>query len=310
MLSRFRLSLLAALAGALFAAPPLAAETLTVRAYAPAASDAALGLQAIAVERFSGIEGARFAMLVGDHLRSAQFEGSPWFTVLPASLGHEADAILDGHVQPQVFEQPFAQVRKVCWAEDGDGNCIERRNVEFDCLRLAVGVQPDLRLIAHDGALLWAAPPGQQAQLSFCPDLDPWPDVDLLVDRMLHDLAQEVRLQLAPVDQLRTVRIMEGRAGLQGEARESFRTAIRLTKHDEDAACDLFAELHAAHPQQPSLLFNAGLCAERRGELELAHRQYVAALPSKRSDDEASAGLRRIAAFVETERQVAIHYLR
>ncbi|WP_346783682.1 hypothetical protein [Aurantiacibacter flavus] len=301
-----RKAVLAAFA-ALALAAPAAAETLTVETYRPSHSEAALGVQSLVVERFAGREGARFSFMVADALQQASIRGRPWFTVL-VDAGGEANAVLEGRVTPHISEHRFRRKREVCWTYDEDGDCTEERKVDLECIRLTVNVRPDVRLLARDGILLWTFTSARNDQEEFCPDVDDYPDVDAMIDGVLPDLVQDIRRELAPTGVLEPVRIMESRSGLSGDARDAFREAVRLTKNDEAAACDMFERLYAANREQPSLMFNVGLCAERRGDHPQAQVLYQAALASRRSDDEASAGLRRIDDTAVAISQIAFHF--
>lgn len=292
---------------ALVLAAPAAAETLTVETYRPAQSEAALRVQSIAVGRFGGREGARFSFMVADALQQASIRGRPWFTVL-VDAEADFDAVLEGRVTPNISEHSFRSKREVCWTYNDDGDCTDERKVDLDCIRLDVNVRPDLRLVRRDGALLWTSTAARADSLSFCPDVDDDPDVRAMIDGLLPDLVHDIRAQLAPAGSLRPVRIMESRRGLSGDDRDGFRDAVRLTKSDEAAACDMFERLHAGNREQPSLIFNVGLCAERRGDHGQAMANYQSALASDRSDDEASAGLRRIDDTALAVSQIALHF--
>lgn len=293
---------------AMVGAAPAAAETLRITGYAPADSFAAASIETIAVERFSGADGPRLSLLIEDRLREIELRGRPWFTVLVPSLAGDADAVLTGYIEPRFSESEYKATREICRREDEDGDCIERRDVELDCLRVTMRLRPEMRLIAYDGRLLWSSPLERSEQFSFCPEVDEEPDVDPRIDAMLEDVAQQVRSELAPSFIASDVRIMESRNGLDRDVRNAFRAAVQLTKSDEAAACHEFERLHAADPEQDSLTFNAGLCAEQRGDFAAARRYYRAALASKRSDDEAQAGLERIARTLQGTRQVEARF--
>ncbi|OYX63923.1 MAG: hypothetical protein B7Y88_11930 [Sphingomonadales bacterium 32-64-17] len=224
---------------ALAAAAPATAETLTVETYSPALSKAALGVRSIAVDRFAGREGARFSFMVADALQQASIRGQPWFTVL-VDAGAEVDAVLEGGVTPHISEHSFRRKREVCWTENEQGECTEKREVELDCIRLMVNVRPDVRLVARDGTLLWTSTSARGDQEEFCPDVDSDPDVRSMIDDVLPDLVQDISRELTPRGTMLPVRIMERRNGLSGDDRDSFRDAIRLTKGDEAAACESF----------------------------------------------------------------------
>ncbi len=298
-----RIVLLAAACCSLSA--PAEAETLRISGIYPASSDEAALVEAIAVDRFAGPDGARLAFLVEDRLRDVSIGGQPWFTVLVPQLADEADAVLQGLVEPRFAESRFRGTRSVCAVEDDDGECIERRDVETDCLRVTASLAPEMRLVGYDGSLLWSSSAQRSSEVSYCPEFDQKPDFSDTINGWLEGIADETRANLAPRYRVQDIRIMESRRDLERATRNLFRDAIRMTEEDEGRACDMFEQLFAAHPEHPSLVFNAGLCAEQGGDFDLAAQRYRLALGNDQSDDEGEAGLRRIAERLRAERQLA-----
>lgn len=284
------------------------AETLRISGVYPAASDGAAALNTLSVEKFSGTDGPALSFRVADALREAQIDGEPYFTVLVEQLAGEADAVLTGHAEPRFSEQEYRGEREVCWTEDDRGRCTERREVELDCIRVTMTLRPEMRLVGYNGNVLWSSSIERSHQESFCPVLDSPPSADEPIARMVGEIADEIRYELAPSYRAQDIRIMERRRGLEGDARSEFRDAIRLTKTDEAAACAEFERLHAANPNHPSLSFNVGLCAEQRYDVDAAEAAYTFALQFEDSDDEAQAGLRRLEARMRADMQLANHY--
>ena len=287
---------------------PASAETLQISGIYPAASDGAAALNVISVERFSGPDGPALSFRVSDRLRSAQVQGEPYFTVLVEQLAADADAVLTGHLLPTFSEQEYEGEREICWAEDDRGRCIERREITLDCIRVTMNVRPEMQLIGRNGNLLWNSDLHRSHRTSFCPELDDAPDADGPIARMIDEIADETRRQLAPVYRVHDVRIMERRRGLEGQDRDDFRAAIRLTDTDEEAACAEFERLHAANPDHPALSFNIGLCAEQRYDIDAAESAYSHALQFEDSDDEAQAGLQRLQDRMRADTQMANHF--
>jgi len=297
-------SLFAFGAALLLSATGAQAETLRVAGVYPAASDDAISIEVLTVDRFAGSEGARLSYLIEDRLRGVSIAGDPWFTVLVPQLAHEADGVLSGYAEPRFSEYDYRGTRNICVRKDEDNACIERRNVETDCIRVNLVMEPDVRLVAQDGRLLWSSNTRRTSEASFCPEFDASPQFDTIIDGWVNEFAAHVRTSLAPRSSTNSVRIMEGRRGLDREARSVFRTAVALTDTDERAACDMFGSLLADNPEQPSLIFNTGLCAEQMGDFAEAQDLYRVALSSRRSDDEAEAGLRRLSLRMRAERQL------
>lgn len=280
------------------------AETLQVSGIYPAASDEAIEVEVLSVEQFAGSDGPRLSYLIEDRLRDVNIGSEPWFTLLVPQLANEADAVLNGYVEPRISESRYVGTRNICWRKDADNVCIERRDVETDCIRVNLSLEPEVRLVARDGRLLWASDIRRSSETSFCPEFDGSPDFEPVIAGWVDEIAAHVRSSLAPRASTGNVRIMEGRGGLDRESRGLFRTAVSLTDSDERAACDMFESLLAANPVQPSLVFNTGLCAEKSGDFALAQQRYHFALTSSRSDDEAQDGLRRLSQRLRAEWQL------
>ncbi|KLI63098.1 tetratricopeptide repeat protein [Aurantiacibacter marinus] len=291
-------------AALLFSATGAQAETLRVAGVYPAASDGAIEIEAISVERFAGSDGPRLSYLIEDRLRGVDIGGEPWFTVLAPQFAQDADGVLDGYAEARFSEYRFPATRTICRRRDAENVCIEYRDVETECIRLSVSLEPQMRLVTLDGRMLWSSNIRRSSETSFCPEFDQAPDFEPVIAGWVDEFVAHVRSSLAPRSSASNVRIMEGRRGLDGEYRALFRTAVALTDTDENAACDLFETLRADNPDQPSLVFNAGLCAERDGDLAAAQDIYRVALSSSRSDDEAQDGLRRLSQRLRAERQL------
>ena len=277
-------------------ASPLHAETLRIAGYNPAASDEAAALRTIAVSDFSGHDGPSLSLLIADRLRQVELLGQPWFAVLVRDLAADADAVLDGHVQPRFSEASYNETRELCVERDDGGECIRREDVELECLRITATLRPELRLVRGDGLLLWSWSPERAEALSFCPGHDDRPDFEPAIERLLGQIAQEARFQLAPHYNERNVRVLESRRDLPRALRAPFRAAIRLVPSDPVGACAAFAQLLEQAPGHPSLIFNSGLCDEQAGDLDAAAAAYRRVLDDRNADDEAAAGLERIAA--------------
>lgn len=282
------------------------AETLRISGIYPAATDEAIEVEAIAVEPFGGLDGRRLSYLIEDRLRRITIEGDQWFTVVVPEQGHSLDGVLSGHVEPRFSESAFVGIRNVCWQKNAQDICIEWRDVETQCLRVNLTMQPEMRLAARNGRLLWASNASRATEVSFCPEFDAEPDFEPIIAGWLEEFAAHARGSLAPSAYTSSVRIMESRSGLTGDARAQFRAAIGLTESNGREACAIFNSLLASNPNQASLRFNTGLCAEQAGDLDTAEQLYSLALSSRRSDDEARAGLRRVAERLRARDQLEL----
>ncbi len=113
-------------------------------------------------------------------------------------------------------------------------------------------------------------------------------------------------MDLAPHAEDYKVRVREERDGLPPEVARQFKDAVRLTKHDEPAACAAFAAIDRAVPDQGSTTFNLALCAEQAGRYaEAADRYARARLFAPDAGGAVTKGLERVARLAAGREDVA-----
>jgi hypothetical protein len=285
------------------------AETLPIAGVYPGGSDAAAAVRSIAVENFGGTDGPTLGLRLEDFLRDIYIYRRPWFAIVPASGGADADAILRGTASADVSHYDITLVRNRCVKRDDERKCIEYKDVEVECLRRFVTFSYSVRLVRREGELVFRADGAPQQQLDYCPrDDENVKTVETTVAELVQQVASALRYDLAPYEQRQDVRVMESRKGLKGEVSKSFKAAVTLTKTDINAACASWEQLGEAAPGHLSTAFNRGLCAEWLGQLDLAESHYRAALQLSSGDDYSNSGLRRIDLRRRAERQMAAHY--
>lgn len=282
-------------AAALGGATQAGAETLPVSGIYAAGSDEAATVRTIALESFSGDKGTSLGFAISDSLETAVFDGEPWFLVYPTA-GEDVDAVMRGSAGIEIRETDLED-RKVtdCKKRDKDKKCIEEKVTFYECTRLEVTLYPQLRLIARDGTEIYSNRTRLEDAKSYCANDSTLPSADAMLEGLIRSFAWTVRRDLAPEFRSEDVRVLESRKGMDRGSRNAFRDAVRLTKTDIDGACSAFAALESANPAHVSILFNIGLCAEGRGELDEAERYYGRALSIEPGKDYAVAGLDRVA---------------
>ena len=287
---------------------PASAETLRVVGVYPAHNGDAAVVQSIGVEKFGGIDGPALSIKVADALGNATIDGDPYFRVAPASVMRDADAVLSGSVATEVdFYRTSPKEVETCVKRDDKDKCLEKRKKKVPCEQMTLSVRPTLRLYSFDGALIHSDDAGSQRQMRTCAD-ESEPAIDSMVDEMLNETAGQLRFALAPQQRAEDIRVLESRKGMAKEPARAFRDAIRMTKSDENMACDAFAALEPTVGEHVSLLFNIGLCAEAAGDFERAQDYYRRAIQADPSKSNAGDGLQRIRARQEAEEQLAAHY--
>ena len=297
---------LGAIAAAAGAHPALA-ETLPVRGVYPAGSDAAAAVQSIAVEPFGGIEGQTLAIALGDELRAVSIDGMPYFRIVPGGRAVDAEATLQGALSVERLRRDsYDKEREECVERDKDDKCVKREKRKIPCWEAVARIDPSIRLIDADGALLDAFDEPRESATRYCRD-DKRPSQDDMIRLLTQALARDLRARFAPVERAEDIRVMEERNGLASADKDRFRDAVRLTKQDERLACDAFHALEANNTDHPSVLFNLGLCAESAGDLAAAEDYYRRTLTANAKADYAGAGMRRIADRRRADAQLAEH---
>lgn len=284
------------------------AETLTVEGIYPAGNSDVAALQSIAVERLGGADGAALSIMIGDRLRNVRVNGEDWFTVYSGSLVSEAEAALSGFVNSDVrIEESYDKEVKRCVRRDENRKCLERATERVPCDRARIRVSPSLRLVARDGQLLHSGSFEVTRELRFCAD-ENQPSLDPLIEQALAEAADRTRYEFAPEQRREAIRVFESRKGMDRDLGRQFRDAVRLTKQDENAACDAFAALEPSIGGHRSLLYNLGLCAEAAEEFETAINYYDRSLQIDGDRSYAQAGLNRIADRMLALEQLDTHY--
>ncbi len=296
---------------ALAAAGPLHAESLDITGVYPAGKDAAAVLGSIAVENFGGVDGPALSIRIEDRLRAVQVQDRPWFAILPARGGAQADAILRGTAGADIRKEDIKLTRKRCskYDEQDKKKCAEYKDVEVNCIRRTISLNHSVRLVTWRGEPVFAQDGAPSQQLDYCPrDDENVKSEETTIAELLDGIAGNLRFQLAPVHERRSIRVMESRKGLKGEASKAFQQAVKLTKSDQAAACQDWEDLAQTVPGQLSLAFNRGLCAEMQGDLDRAGEHYRYALQLSPGHDYPEDGLRRIDDRHRAERQLAAHW--
>ncbi|MDC8755834.1 hypothetical protein OIK40_14385 [Erythrobacter sp. sf7] len=293
------------------------AETITVVGIYPANVDLPGEVEAIAIEPFAGDAGADVELAITDVLGAVTIEGQPWFRIAPPFAGRSSgvvivadregqsvsiedsdapDAVLRGSVMNEVLEQRLEpRMVEQCVERDDRGDCIRREPRPVPCWEVSVRLDPRIVLIAADGTQLYSRRAPEIEAASYCRDDNTIPSTLDMASRAIDRIAHAVRVDLAPVNRAREYRVMERRGGLARNDRAVFKHAIRLTKTDPVAACQVFDQMLASNSAQLSVVFNAGLCAEAFGDLVAARELYLRALGISPDHGYPADGLRRIA---------------
>ncbi len=292
-------------AGLALAATSVHAETLTVGAHLPASTDAGLEIETISVDTLSGSKGAQLAFELKDALQKARAQNETWFEVV-AIGATSVDAVIQGSagIESSVIELEPKGERK-CAKKDEDKKCIRYKTTYYDCSRTEVSFYPDIEIIGRDGAILYAARDEISRSKEVCADTGSPPSISEMSESLVSGFAWRVRTALAPRFLEREYRILERRKGLEKADRKAFKQAVKLTKSDQDAACDAFKSLEASNPQHVSVLFNVAICHERNGEFALSLETLQRALAVEPQKLMALESVDRVDGWMRAEDQLA-----
>lgn len=289
-------------------ATPAMAETLPVSGIYPAHSDGAAAVNTIAVDNFGGDKGISLSFAITDALGSVTIEGERYFRLVP-TRGDDVDAVLRGSAGLEVIETELDDKKVIkCKKKDDKKKCIKEQVRFYDCYALAVSIYPDVRLIAANGNELHRMRDTLTTTENHCEDEYSEPSVEGLSQELIGQFASRVRYAFAPVYRDRQIRVLESRKGMSKGDKRIFRDAVKLTKSNVGEACAAFSGLEASNPQNVSVLFNIGLCAEGEGNLESAAGYYQRALEVEPGKDYPISGLQRIEDRYRADRQLAAHY--
>nr|WP_298926996.1 tetratricopeptide repeat protein [uncultured Erythrobacter sp.] len=278
MKSGFRIVSSAAVLGTVITSGFAHAETISVAGHLPASSDAGLELEVIAIDPLDGNQGGKLGFELKKTLERARVDDDRWFDIAPGR-STPVDAVIQGSADSQssITQLDDKEVRS-CEKKNEDKKCIRYKTTYYDCNRFEVSLYPDIELVGRDGAVLYYERDELTRSEDHCDDSGSRPSRSEMTNGLVRSFAGRVRRALAPRNYSQDYRILERRKGLEKADRNAFKKAVKLTKTNEDAACDAFKAIEINAPTQPSVLFNVALCHERYGEYDLAREAYQRAL--------------------------------
>ena len=287
---------------------------------APGNPDAAT-YRTVAVGQFAGPLGTWYAAEFEEMLRSALYEGQPWFTVGLFGGQSNVDGIYGGVVEigyPNVWETYYTTSECVKRDEEED-KCVKRAEIEHVCVHYSVDVIARPSLIdkvsgdvVHQRSYSGSdtdkecfetghveyrvrREPGDPGKGKYrfayenygAPgyQLDPNYIIDRLTQSALYSTIWQARRDIAPYNQVVRATILTEAHDLEVRADPRFAQAVEDIRNKESGiACPVFEDLAERYPAAPAVLHNLGACAEALGNQERAQSLYA----------EATAGLRAL----------------
>lgn len=284
------------------------AEVLQVFWLAPAGNDRLAELRTLAVEEFGGNEGPALAIRIEDMLRGVSLDGSGYFRILAPRGPSPAEGVLRGTAESDVRFARYTEEREECAAKDDAGKCTDQKKVKVNCARRFVELTVALRVVRIDGTVIHTEDRPEIHESKSCEgDAQPPRARTDIVRDMIRQVAERLRLAVAPRHRDEAVRVDESRKGLAKADAARFKAAVRLTKTDTRAACGVWREVAASNPQHLPTMFNLALCNEHEGQRDAAVQGYRTVLGIAPRTYSASAAISRISLDAHARAQIAAH---
>ena len=251
-------------------------EAAEMRGKFPANVRAANQLEAIVVDRFYGSDGGQVRALIEGMIGIPQ--GRP-------------DGALSGTVTTGVEQNKYQGTERQCveW-KDGKqgGQCLKNADVAVPCWRRIINLNLSVRLTRlPDNQTLWSDIKSSRDETTWCANKSPNRTTEEAVTALLRTAAERIRYDVRPVYSTYKVRFREDRDGMPKDLGGEFKEIVKASKRDVGGACRQWAALDPRLPNNASVRYNLGVCAEANGayrEAQDYYRSAQAAL-SRRSGD-------------------------
>jgi len=252
------------------------AEVLEITGEFAAPNREASLLRSISVDRIAGQDGPALARAIEQGLSGTHFD------LMGGQTGRDnAEGSLTGGVTTGVDESNFKRKEKRRVEKDSaeQKKCIRHAEVELRCRRRLVSVKADLRLVRNrDGRIVYSVTRPLTNDFSWCEGDKTSPEpVEDVIANLVRDLGNSVRADIAPTISTYRIRVRESDKGMSKDQAKRFKDLVKLTKRDVRGACSGWSAMAGEVPNNPSITFDLGLCAEQAGNYEKAEQLYRAA---------------------------------
>jgi hypothetical protein len=317
------------------------ATKIKVNMLQPAKYHEASLTKTLAVLPFNGPEGKEFAAEIEGVLASIGIDDKRYFTLVDrgaldktisemqlsqsglvdqktaAKLGKliGAQGIYTGIVSQNNYnDSRYTEKRSTCvryeTKRDKDGNtyqgsCISWRNYNVGCTKrvASFAVSPKLVEVAT-GKILYSRNLAATAESVGCEDTNPVQSESVLIEKAKESVKKDFRRDVAPYYVIREIKLMDSTDGIESrEAKDKLKNGLAYAdKGRMDSACELWGEARNLAGDSPALLFNLGVCAESRGDLDAALMLYRQADKKLgKPDDDISLALNRVSTAIKNK---------
>ena len=269
--------------------------------------------KAVAVLPFNGPGGREFAAELESVLAGIGIDDKPYFTLVDRAtidkvvsemkFSHSglvdertavklgklvgAQGIYTGIVNRNNYDDSqYSERRQTCiqYEQKRDdkgrlyqGACIRWRYYQVGCMKRVANFAVTPRLVdVTTGRVLYSRNLSALTDSSGCEDTRPVQSEMVLLEQAKERVKQEFRRDIAPYYVTREISLMDSTDGIGSkEAIDKIKRGIEYAdKGRLDNACELWGEARNIVPGSHALLYNLGVCAESRGDLDAALSLY------------------------------------
>jgi len=300
--------------------------------------------KAVAVLPFSGPEGKEFAAELEGVLASIGIDDKRYFTLVDrASLDKTisemqlsqsglvdqktaakigklvgAQGIYTGIVtQNNNDDSPYQERRSTCTQyetkRDKDGKiyrgaCISWRNYQVNCTKRVASFAVSPKLVeVSTSKILYSRNLSATTESTGCADTNPVQSEYVLIEKAKEAVKKEFRRDIAPYYVTREIKLMGSTDGIESsEAKDKLKNGLAYAdKGRMDNACELWGEARNLAGNSYALLYNLGVCAESRGDLDAALSLYRQADKKLgKPDDDITLALNRVSNAIKNKEKL------
>jgi len=157
------------------------------------------------------------------------------------------------------------------------GACLQWRNYTVRCMKRVAQFAVTPKLVdVTTGRVLYAKNLSAMTDSSSCEDTNPLTSDMVLLEQAKEKVKKEFRRDIAPYYTTREIRLLDSTNGITSpEAKDKLKRGIEYAdKGRMDSACELWGEARNLASGSYALLYNLGVCAESRGDLDNALSLY------------------------------------
>lgn len=178
------------------------------------------------------------------------------------------------------------------------GACLQWRKYNVSCIKRVAQFAVTPRLVdVTTGRVLYARNLSAIKDSSACQDTNPVKSAIVLLEQAREQVKKEFRRDVAPYYVTRDIRLIDSTNGISSqEAINKLKRGMEYAdKGRLDSACELWGEARNLAPGSYSILYNLGVCAESRGDLDNALSLYKQSDKILgKPDDDISLALNRV----------------